>query len=172
MPTPKIHKNYPLWIVILSNLISLSIYALGFFIMMKLNLIIAFIYLAYIFILEYRLIKNHCINCYYWGRTCGFGKGKVSALFFKKGDNSKFCKLNITWKDMIADFLVTLIPVVVGIILLLIHYDTILLIAILLLMLLTTYGNNAIRGQLTCKHCRQRELGCPAEKLFNKKGPS
>jgi len=140
--------------------------------MMRLHLIVALVYLLYILILEYRLIKKHCVNCYYWGRTCGFGKGRVSALFFKKGDGSKFCEKNMTWKDMIADFLVTLIPVVVGIVMLIMNFDTTLLIAILLLMLLTTYGNNAIRGQLTCKYCRQRALGCPAEKLFNKKNLS
>lgn len=169
MSNHKSYKNYPLWMVLLSNLLSLSIYALGFFIMMKIHLIVAFVYLAYILFLEYRLIKNHCVNCFYWGRVCGFGKGKLSAWLFKKGDNAKFCSGEMTWKDMILDFLVTLIPVVAGIILLLIDFDTVLLVSILLMMVLTTYGNSTIRGQLACKYCRQRELGCPAEKLFSKK---
>jgi hypothetical protein len=25
-----------------------------------------------------------------------------------------------------------------------------------------------VRGQLACKYCKQRELGCPAEQLFSK----
>jgi len=37
-----------------------------------------------------------------------------------------------------------------------------------MLILLTSAGNSYIRGSLACKYCQQRELGCPAEKLFNK----
>jgi len=29
-------------------------------------------------------------------------------------------------------------------------------------------GTAMIRGNLVCKYCKQREIGCPAEKLFNK----
>lgn len=168
METVKSHENYPFWIVILSTLFSLSIYGLGFFILIRLGLIVSFFYLIYALILEYRLIRYHCVNCYYWGKTCGFGKGRVSSLFFKRGDISKFCIKDMSWKDMIPDFLVTLIPIVIGIFLLIIKFDTIILIAIIALIILTTVGNGFIRGQLTCKYCKQRELGCPANKLFYK----
>lgn len=84
METPKTRENYTIWVIILSNLVSLAIYGLGFYILIRLSLIVAFAYLAFVLILELRLIKNHCVNCYYWGKTCGFGKGRVSALFNKK----------------------------------------------------------------------------------------
>jgi len=74
----------------------------------------------------------------------------------------------MSWKDMIPDFLVTLIPIVIGIFLLIVKFDFILLIAIVLLIILTTAGNGFTRRQLTCKYCKQGELGCPASKLFNK----
>jgi hypothetical protein len=35
--------------------------------------------------------------------------------------------------------------------------------------LLTFIGNGLVRGSLACKYCKQREIGCPAEQLFNKK---
>jgi len=168
METPKHHENYPIWVVTLSNLVSLATYGLGFYIMMRLNLIVAFFYLAFVLVLEFRLIKRHCVDCYYWGKTCGFGKGRISAWLFKKGDISKFCGKKMTWKDMIPDTLVTLIPMVAGIVMEILNLDTKLLIAIVLMILLTTFGNGFIRGNLTCKYCKQKELGCPAEKLFNK----
>ena len=168
METVKGHENYPFWVVILSNLVSLSIYGLGFIIIIRLGLIVSFLYLIYALILEYRLIRYHCANCYYWGKTCGFGKGRVSSIFFKRGDISKFCIKDMSWKDMIPDFLVTLIPIVIGIFLLIVKFDFILLIAIVLLIILTTAGNGFTRRQLTCKYCKQGELGCPASKLFNK----
>jgi len=32
--------------------------------------------------------------------------------------------------------------------------------------LLFSVGNSYVRGSLACKFCRQRQLGCPAEKMF------
>ncbi len=168
METVNKYENYPAGTVILSNLVSLGIYGIGFMIIFRTGFIFSILYLLYILILEYRLIKNHCTNCYYWGKTCGFGKGRLSSWFFKKGDTSKFCIKNMTWKDMIPDILVSLTPMIAGIILLILKFDFVLLSALLLLLLLTTTGNGFIRGKLTCKYCKQRESGCPANKLFNK----
>jgi uncharacterized membrane protein len=161
-------ENYPWWILILSNALSLSIYGLGFMIMIRLGWIISIIYLIYISILEYRLIRNHCPNCFYWGKTCGFGKGRLSAILFKKGDAAKFCLNEFSWKDLIPDLLISLIPFITGIVLMIIKFDYMILIAVILLVLLSTKGNEFIRGKLTCRYCKQKELGCPAEELFNK----
>ena len=49
-----------------------------------------------------------------------------------------------------------------------VHFSWVLLLAIGALVLLGSVGTGFIRGQLACKYCRQRELGCPAEQLFNK----
>lgn len=168
MIEPKKHNNYPLRIVFLSNTVSFLIYGTGSFILIHLSWIITTLYLAYIFILEFRLIRNHCINCFYWGKTCGFGKGRLSSWIFKKGDTSKFCQKEMSWKNMIPDLLVTLIPLITGIVIIIIKFDFIILITVVLLLLLSTAGNGFIRGTLICKYCKQRELGCPADKLFNK----
>ena len=169
MEIPKTFENYPARIVILSNTVSILIYVSGLVIMARLGRVGAILYLAFILAIEFRLLSRHCVNCYYWGRTCGFGRGRVSAWFFKKGEPSEFCAHSITWKEMIPDMLVTLIPLVTAIILMIIRFNLILLIAALILIALTTAGNGFVRGNLTCKHCRQRETGCPAEQLFNKK---
>jgi len=169
MEITKTHDNYPIWIVILSNLVSILIYISGFMITLRLRWIAAVLYLVFILALEYRLISKHCVNCYYWGKTCGFGKGRLSSLFFKRNDPSKFYENKMSWKDMIPDLLVSLVPLIIGIVLMIIKFDFILLFAAIILIVLTTSGNGFIRGNLTCSYCKQRELGCPAEKLFNKK---
>ncbi len=168
MAKSKNYANYPIWIVIISNAVTLLLYVIGFFITFQLHWTISVLYLIYILALEFRLLKYHCTNCYYWGKICGFGKGKVSSRFFKKGDNSRFFATMMTWKNMIPDLLVPLIPFVAGIILLIIDFDIKLLLGLILLLLLTTMGNSYIRGFMTCKFCKQKELGCPADKLFNK----
>lgn len=165
---PNKYDNFPLWIVVLSNAVSLSVYILGFIIMMRLSLFISIIYLILVLFLEYKLIKGHCVDCYYWGKICGFGKGRLSSFFFKKGDPSKFCSDKMSWKDMIPDLLVFLIPFITGIILIIIKFNILILLVLILLLLLSLIGNGFIRGSLTCRYCIQKDLGCPADKLFNK----
>jgi hypothetical protein len=168
LATIRRYENFPVWIVILSNLVAFLIYGLGFLVLHRLGLLFSVGYLVYVLALEFRLLRNHCTNCYYWGKTCGFGKGRLSSLLFKKGDIAKFCDNNITWKDMIPDVLVTLIPLGAGIYLLAMDFDFIILSILFLLVFLTTMGNGFVRGTLTCRHCKQKELGCPADLLFNK----
>ena len=165
----KTYEKYPTRIVVLSNAVALLIYLSGFVILFSLNWIAAIFYLVFILALEYRLLGKHCVNCYYWGKTCGFGKGRLSSLFFRKGDPSRFCENSFTWKDMIPDLLVSLIPLITATVLLIIRFDFIILFAAIILVGLTTIGNGYIRGNLTCKYCKQREIGCPAEQLFSKK---
>lgn len=168
MNESKKYDNYPASIVFLANFVSILIYGSGFLIIFKLNWIISLLYLIYILILEFRLIRYHCTNCYYWGKTCGFGKGRIGSLFFKNGNDSKFCASQMTWKDMTSDLLVSLVPLIIGIVLLIIRFELIILFALILLIFSTTMGNGFIRSKLTCIFCRQKDLGCPADKLFNK----
>ncbi|MFW5656622.1 MAG: hypothetical protein ACOC31_01555 [Bacteroidota bacterium] len=162
------YENYPLKIVLIANLSSLLIYTVGFYVLFKVHWIWALAYLAYVFFLEFRLLGTGCINCYYYNKRCAFGKGKISALFFKKANNQLFCEKSLTWKDMIPDLLVSLIPFLAGIVLLIWNFSLILFVLLAILVLLSTIGNGFIRGKLACKNCIQRDLGCPADQLFNK----
>ena len=134
----------------------------------KIGWIWLILYVLYIAWLEIRILKRSCVNCYYYGKVCAFGKGKLSRLFFKKGDTSKFLQDKITWKDIVPDIMVSLIPIVAGIVLLVIDFNWLLLSIVLALLLLTFIGNGLIRSSLACKYCRQREIGCSAEQLFNR----
>jgi hypothetical protein len=160
--------SYPWWVVAVSNLVSLAIYGLGAYIIYQLGWIWMVVYLAYALIQEIRLLGGHCVHCYYYGKTCAFGKGRLSAVLFKRGDPERFSGKTITWRDMIPDLMVGLVPVVVGIVVLVRDFSWAVLAAVLGVLLLATEGNGAVRSSLACKRCRQRELGCPAERLFAK----
>lgn len=168
MDSNKRYNNYPVWIVLFSNLVSLGIVALGFLIFLRISILASLAYLLYFLFLEYRLLRFHCPDCFYYGKNCAFGHGRISALLFKKGDPVKFCAHSMTWKDMILDIMISLLPFLAGIILMIIEFDYFLLAATILILLLTTFGNNIIRGNFACRYCSQRDLGCPAEALFNK----
>lgn len=164
----KRYENFPIGIVALSNGVSLAIYGLGLYILSGLGIAVASAYLLYCLWMELILLRGSCIHCYYYGKTCAFGKGRLCSLFFKRGDPQRFAQKEFSWKDMLPDLLVTLFPLVGGIILLIRQFDWLLLGAIVLLLGLTFAGNAVIRGTFACTHCKQRDLGCPAEQLFNK----
>jgi hypothetical protein len=166
---PKSYENFPAWIPILANLVSISIYAIGAYILAGFGILFAILYLLYCLWLEIGILRRSCVDCYYYGKVCGLGKGKLCTLLFKKGDPQKFVEKEITWAHILPDFMVFIIPLVGGIILLIRDF-TWFLVALLALLLILSFGGTAvIRGSFACKYCKQREIGCPAEQLFGGK---
>ena len=168
MEEPGCKENYPVAIVIGSDLLSFLIYGIGAFLLFQFSIIWVIFYVIFILLLEFRLLGGHCVDCYYYGKTCAFGKGRLSALFFPRGTPEKFSRMELTWKDVVPDFLAFMIPVLAGILLLIREFSWTVLILIIALVLLSFLGNALVRGQLACRYCKQREIGCPAEHLFNK----
>ncbi|MFC1617214.1 hypothetical protein ACFL2K_03240 [Candidatus Margulisiibacteriota bacterium] len=163
------HENYPVFFIIVANLIDFIIYAAGIFIFLQFHWILVVGYILYILLLYYRLFTSSCVHCYYYGKLCAFGKGKLCSLFFKKGDPEKFLTMKITWKSILPDFMVFLVPAAFGIVKLIQDFDWILFAIIIIAFGFVGFvGNAIVRGAYACKFCKQRELGCPAEQLFNK----
>jgi hypothetical protein len=107
------------------------------------------------------------MNCYYYGKWCSLGRGKLCALLFPKGNPQKFIDRKVTWRDVVPDFLVFIFPLIGGIIGLFLHFSWIVVGALIALAMFSFGGNALVRGMLACKHCKQRDLGCPAVQLFN-----
>jgi len=168
MQEPGCKEQYPLTTVFVSNLVSVLLYGIGIFILFQLGIPWVIGYVIFILALEFRLISRHCVDCYYYGKTCAFGKGRLSSVFFRKGNPEKFVGMTITWKDMVPDFLVFIIPVLAGLLLLVREFSLTILILIIVLILLGFMGNAWVRGQLACNYCKQKEIGCPAVELFDK----
>jgi hypothetical protein len=166
------YDKYPFRIVFISGLFSLLLYAAGAYIMFRAGWIWLLLYILYILWLEGRLLTKSCVNCYYYGKVCAFGKGKLCAVFFKQGDTKKFNEAKITWASMLPDLLVALAPVVTAIVLMVIDFSWVILVLMLVVIILTSAGNGFVRGSLACKYCRQREIGCPAVQLFDKANTS
>ena len=168
MQEPGCYENYPTLIVIGSNLLSFLIYVIGAIILYKFSFIWVICYILFILLLEFRILSRHCVDCYYYGKTCAFGKGRLSSIFFLKGQPERFNQMKITWKDIVPDFLVFIVPILAGILLLIQEFSVTILILIIALFILGFFGNALVRGKLAYRYCKQREIGCPAEQLFNK----
>lgn len=166
MQEPETLDQYPARTVLIANLLTLGMYITGVVLLSFLGILWVAGYLVLIIWLELRLVAGHCRDCYYFGRTCAFGRGRISALCFPSGNPEKFCSMTITWRDLIPDLLVMLIPVLAGLFLFITGTGILILIPVALLLILGFAGNAYVRGQLACRYCRQRILGCPAEALF------
>ncbi len=90
MKENKCYENYPLKFVIGANILQIAIYLIGAYIVYLTGLVWLILYLIFILILEIRLLKISCVHCYYYNKRCAFGKGKLCAIFFKKGHPKKF----------------------------------------------------------------------------------
>ena len=162
------YEHYPITVLISTNFGSLSIYVIGGLILFQIGIVWLILYLFYILLLEIKLLKTACTTCYYYGKLCAFGKGMLSSFLFKKGDLNLFRHRKIHWKDIIQDLMVSIIPIITGLVLLIIDFNWWLLVGVIVLLLLTSIGNGLIRGSLACKYCKQLELGCPAQQLFSR----
>jgi len=163
----KCYENYPGCMVFVVVLFSLATYLFGGYIIYQLGLLWLMAYILYILWLEFRLM-THCVDCYYYGKWCAFGRGKLSPFFFKKR-KKQFGDMKVTWLEIVPDLLVSIVPIIAGIWLLIARFDWVILASIIVLFLLMSIGNAQVRGRIACKYCKQRQLGCPAEQLFAKK---
>jgi hypothetical protein len=161
-------ENFPWWMVLICNLVGLTIYGIGLFLMFRLGILWGVLYAVYCLWMEWRVLSGSCRACYYYGRRCGFGKGRLCSWFFPRKEEPGFAIKPISWRTVVPDFLVSIIPLVAGIIVLTRGFSWLVLILMAMLVCMGSAGTGYIRGQIACKYCRQRELGCPAEQLFNK----
>jgi hypothetical protein len=168
MEDTKSYERFPVWIALLANLVALLIYAIGAYILAGFGILLFILYLLYCLWIEMGVLRGSCVNCYYYGKVCGLGKGKLCSLLFKKGDPQKFVEKEVSWLKILPDFMVFIFPLVGGIILLLRDFTLLLAALIAILVILSFGGNAVIRGSFACKYCKQREISCPAERLFRK----
>ncbi len=171
-PAPTVFDSYPAGVVLAANGLSLGIYALGGALIAKLGWGFLAAYLVCLAFLELRQLARGCVHCAYYGKACFSGKGLLASWLFKRGDPAEFARHEATWLMLLPDMLVVLIPLGTGIVLSVRRFDWLLLALMAGLVFLAFPGNGLVRGKLACCHCRQRQLGCPAEKLFQGREPS
>jgi uncharacterized membrane protein YphA (DoxX/SURF4 family) len=160
------YESFPVTMVAASVLVTISIYALGALILGVLGPVVAAAYLLYCAFFELRVMGHSCVNCCYYGKVCALGRGKISAYIFPQGDPEIFARMNITWAMLIPDVLVMLLPLLGGVILLVRSFSWMVALGMVLLTALALGGNAFVRTRIACKYCKQREIGCPAEKFF------
>ena len=152
--------EYPKTSIILGNLIMSLWIALGTIACWFFYPPVAWIYLAFaIIMVGVALRKLVCTNCYYYGRWCSTGWGKLAALFFKEGDTENFGTSIGLKLAPLTYGLLSLIPLIF-LIISIVQGFTVFKIVVLLLLLLVSFYSGFISRKKACANCRMK-LVCP-----------
>ena len=166
---PGCYESYPAWVVIVSNLVTFSVYGAGLYLLYLVWPWLGLLFLIYLLWLEDSVLREGCVCCWYYGKACASGRGKLAPLLHKKGESKKFSEKDMSMKDMIPHFLVSIIPAITGVYLLIQSFDLLVLGLAAWPLIVTFLGNPIIYGKMSCPYCRQRKMGCPACEFFMKK---
>jgi hypothetical protein len=162
------YDQFPLPLVLLCVAVNILIYIIGAYLIAPLGKIFVALYLLYCLWMEIRVSIMSCRDCYYYGKLCAFGRGKICSLLFKKGFPERFKNKKISWINLVPDFLVSLIPLAIGGFYLVQSFSWLRLSFILVLVMIAFPVTGFVRSSISCKFCRQKEIGCPAIQLFTK----
>lgn len=167
----KTFESYPVWMIFVYYLVSFSIYLSGLYLTYLILPLFALVFFIYILFLEIQVLREGCVRCYYYGKRCVCGKGKIAKVFMKKDTKREFNEKEITMKDMIPSMLPTFVALIAGAYLTYQSWPNFSFIVIglaVLPLILTFFGNPILYGKIACPHCKQGKLGCPACEFFMK----
>ena len=153
-------ERYPKSGVIIGNLLMVIWIALGTIACWFLIPIVAWIYLAVgvsmVWVVLRRLL---CVNCYYYGKWCATGWGKLAAVFFKKGDVGKFSTSIGAKIAPITYGLLSIVPIIMLIVALIEQVSVQRIVVLVLLIGISAYST-VFNRRKTCVKCKMR-LICP-----------
>ncbi len=152
------YENYPVSLVVFNLLFGLAGFAIGLIVLAQLGDWAWAGYLALYLLEVAAVLAFACTRCCYYGKSCGTGYGKLSALLFKKGAEEEFHKAT---SHKVAGILLLVtfpLPILGGIASLIVGFSLQRLFLFLVLIGLTVAGF-VTRPRLVCGHCKQAESG-------------
>lgn len=164
-------EKFPKANIILGNSLILIWIGLGTIACWFFSPIAGYLYIAFAITMVYIILRKLvCTNCYYYSKWCSLGWGKLSALFFKKGDIQKFSSCPGIKMAGPTYGLLCFIPLALIIISLFQNF-TITKIIVLVLLFIVCLFSAVINRRKTCSKCKMR-LVCPgcAVKTKDQKG--
>ena len=155
---PTFCENYPKHIIAIRWIILLTTFGLGTYILCDLHYALAIVYIIYsVIALILILPLSRCVNCFYHGKLCNTGWGRVAFYLFKKGDESKYVE---HYNYAIFLHLLWLVPLLAAL-LQLVRKRDVLVLSILVIYLFILFIEKIVLKKLCCKKCHQKE-SCPA----------
>lgn len=153
-------EEHPKSGVVLGNSLMLLWIAMGTIGCWFLEPIIAWIYLPVAFVTVFVVLRRLvCTKCYYYGKWCPIGWGKLAALLFKQGNVEDFGQgIGVKLAPMTYGLL-TLVPLVCTVVSMIQDFTIPKVVVLVGLVLFSVYSG-AISRRRSCQNCKMR-LACP-----------
>jgi hypothetical protein len=136
--------------------------ALGAFILYQLHPLFGAAYILLCAVCLIVCLNYRCRFCWYFGKRCYAGLGKLAGVLFEPGEPAGFAKPGNLIPAAIFSFTVLLLPLLVILVIVLIGFSWLNLALLLSYLLVVVAPGFVLRKSLVCDHCKQGELGCPA----------
>ena len=153
-------EEYPKAVIVFGNFMMVLWIVVGTIACWFLFPLAAWLYLVFAVIMVVIVLRKLvCPNCYYYGKWCHIGWGKLSALMFKKGNIEDFRSSTGLKLAPITYGLLTIIPLILIVISIFRGFLVSKLIVLILLLLISFYSGGVSRKK-TCADCKMKII-CP-----------
>lgn len=148
-------ESFSCWQIIFENILFILNWGIGFILLMSFQFkgipVVSFLYLILLLTVQVLLKKHNCSSCYYYGKWCHLGWGKISRILFEQNSGN----LNIGKKLSISYILqlplITLFAIIAG----LIYGYTFWSVGLLIIFILVNILQVVLRKPV-CKTCKMR----------------
>ncbi len=137
-------------------------YALGFVIMLRIHPLSGALFLALCAGSLVACLRYRCRFCFYFGKACYVGLGKLAAVLYQPGEPRDFARAQNLVPAAVFSFTVLLLPMATIVALAILRFSWVNVVLLACYLLLVVFAGFAVRKSHYCDHCRQAELGCPA----------
>lgn len=155
------YEEFPTTIIVLRTLFEILVYGVGAVILARFSIWIGIYYVAYCALMAGLVIAVRCKYCYYYGKSCPSGSGRIAPYLVEKGLHEKF---STHGRYMVPAVLTWVLPVFGGITLVVQHFSWIAVGLLLLFVVLRFYVSEKISIKYGCVHCMQKD-DCPTYQL-------
>lgn len=159
------YQSYPTYLVVLNVLEVVAALAVGTIVIGQLGLWAVLGYALVGLLAVVLCLAFGCTRCYYYGRVCGTGLGKIAALMFKKREEEEFGKSLSQTLSWTLVGVVLLLPIAAGLVSLREGFSLPRLLWLaaflgLMIAIVVTHSRSA------CKHCQEaKERRCTLGRL-------
>jgi hypothetical protein len=156
---PGFLANYPWTTPLIENTVWGGVYLLGSATFWFIHPWAAGAYLAYSLACMYLLLPRLvCTSCFYYGRRCHSGQGRIASLLFSPRSQAEFAS---RFRSMRLAAPIFLAPLLAGIVMLFVRFSPRLAACTLAFGILALGCTRLVTKRLGCPRCRQRHV-CPA----------
>lgn len=161
-------ESFPAITIVLGTMITITSVFLGAAVIFFFDLVFSMVYVGLYVVMTILNVRFRCNFCYYCGKRCPSGMGKLVKKEYLSRYNREFNNPVNYGLVGVFSFAMMILPIVIGIIALFLNFVIIQLVVLIFYCIVSFVPNAFLKGD-RCKKCKQGKLGCPAMRKTQEK---